>query len=530
MRFPTRLHALLLIASATLSSQTFYADDPLVKEPAPRDASKAVRRKISDYYDFFQHTFSHPGERAKRGDQIVRAQGVNTLGDPMDGAWYTKRHYYKPMSLEELVRGPGNSNAPAMDRKWVIVKAKSEGVTPGFEFTDSQGRRYVLKFDPPDYPELATAPDVVVSKFFHALGYHVPENYIVHFTDDQLRLGEGVTLTDAKGKSRPMKQNDIAALLARVPQDGEGRYRAVASLYLDGKPLGPFKYFGVRKDDPNDTTPHEHRRELRGLRVFAAWLGHDDSRAINSLDMMVNDGGTPHIRHHLIDLGSTLGSASYGPNSARSGFEHVFQWKPAIRQFVTVGFAPPTWASARYAEHPALGRFEAEKFDAEKWLPEYPNPAFSNMLADDAFWAAKQVMAFSDEHIRAIVRTGEYSDPGVEEAIARTLMKRRDKIGRTFFAAVLPLDRFGVNEGRLTFDDLGIQHGVRDSRPYRFQWFNFDNQSGALSSIAGATSVTIPDTPAGFLACEITSDQPGKAVRIYLRANTQQIVGVTRIW
>jgi hypothetical protein len=530
MRFTHSLHALLLVTAANLCAQTFYTDDPLVKEPAPRDASKAARRKISDYYDFFHQTFGHPGEIAQAGDRIVRAQAVNTLGEPMDGAWYTKRHYYNKMSIPELIQGPGGSNAPAADSKWVIVKAKSEGVTPGFEFTDSRGRRYVLKFDPPDHPELATGPDVIVSKFFYALGYHVPENYIVHFTADQLELGKGVTVTDARGKSRPMKESDIAALLQRVPRDPDGRYRGAASLYLTGKPLGPFKYFGVRSDDPNDTIQHEHRRDLRGLRVFAAWLGHDDSRSINSLDMLVNEGGVPHTRHHLIDFGSTLGSASYGPNSARSGFEYVFQWKPAIRQFMTVGLKPPAWVAADYAEYPALGRFEAEKFDPATWRPEYPNPAFSNMLPDDAFWAAKQVMAFSDDEIRAIVRTGEYSDPRVEETIASALIQRRDKIGRTFLGGVLPLDRFAVREDRLIFDDLEVAHGIRSPRSYTFQWFAFDNDSGERSAIQGAVSASVPVTPAAFLVCEIAAGEAGKVVRVYLRGDSREIVGVNRLW
>ncbi len=35
------------------------------------------------------------------------------------------------------------------------------------------------------------------------------------------------------------------------------------------------------------SSPHEHRRELRAARVFGAWLNHDDSRGVNSLDMLV---------------------------------------------------------------------------------------------------------------------------------------------------------------------------------------------------------------------------------------------------
>ena len=47
---------------------------------------------------------------------------------------------------------------------------------------------------------------------------------------------------------------------------------------------------------------------------------------------------------------------------------------------------------------------------------------------EDAFWAAKQVAAFTDEEIRAIVQTGEYSDPRAADWIADCLIQRRDKI------------------------------------------------------------------------------------------------------
>jgi len=536
MRFKLLSYGFLLAAGPALAAR-FYSDDPLDREPPPRDASKAVRRKISDYYDFFQQTFAAPGQQHPKGGPPIPAQAVNTLGEPMDGAWYTKRHYYRPMTVQELVDGPGNRNPPSTDGKWTVVKAKSEGVTPGFEFIDSQKRRYVLKFDPLEYPELATAPDVLVSKLFHALGYWVPDNYIVHFTRDQLVLGPDVELYDAKGKARKMTERDVTELLLRVPKAKDGRYRGGASLFLKGKPLGPYKYFGVRKDDPNDTVPHEHRRELRGLSVFCAWVAHDDSRSINSLDMLVSEGGLPpHIRHHLIDFGSTLGSASYGPNSPRSGFEYVFSWPPAIKQFFTLGLWVPDWAKAKYPPYRSVGKFESRRFDAEGWLAEYPNPSFTNRLPDDGFWAAKQVMAFTDEQIRAIVKTGQFSDPEAEKYVADTLIVRRDKIGKAFFARVLPIDRFRIEAGRLAFDDLGRRHGLtrsagfRSDDEYAVAWSVFDNNTGARTAIPGASSLAVPESSAEYLACEIHAGEKQKAVTVYVRTADRRVVGVERGW
>src|SRR5262245_1622578 len=208
---------LLSMISIPALPQRFLSDDPLEKEPRQRPVGKPLSRKLSDYYDFISLQFANPAQRQPKKGPPVRAHAVNRLGEPMDGAWYEKRHYYKRMSLDALKRGPGQDSEPAPG-DWTVIGAKSEGVTPGFVILDAKKRRYFIKFDPLSNPEMATAADSITSRFFYALGYHVPQNYVVSFNIEQLKLGPDVQLADASGKKRNMTNRDIYEIMVRVPK------------------------------------------------------------------------------------------------------------------------------------------------------------------------------------------------------------------------------------------------------------------------------------------------------------------------
>jgi hypothetical protein len=488
-------------------------------------------RRIADVYDVFYGQFAQPGEHQSTSVEPILARGVNTLGEVPDSEWYVNRHYRQRLTLAQIEQGP-TGEPPSRVRKWNVVAAKAEGVTPGFTITDSSGRKFVIKFDPANHPELATAADVIGSRFFHALGYYVPSNHIVYFTRDDLVVGADTTLVDSKGRKRQMTTKDLWDVLGTVHKQADGRYRAVASLYLTGKPVGPRRWHGTRRDDPNDTVPHEHRRDLRGMRVFAAWLGHDDSRAINSLDMIVDDG-VPHIRHYLIDFGSTLGSASYGPNSPRSGHVPFFSWKQSAQEFLTLGLYLPGWSHAKYPNYPSVGRIEYEHFDPERWVPEYWNAAFENMLPDDAFWAAKQVAAFSDDDIRAAVRAGQLSDPKAQEWLVECLINRRNKIARAYLTKVLPLDRFRVENERLEFDDVGAVFNP-PSR-YAIRWYRAGaNQQDRLIDSPSGKALPLRAEQLSkdeLLVAQIHTGDP-RTIRAYIRFmdNKPQVVGLQRTW
>lgn len=526
-----RRFGLLLVFAGLSAAQTFFPDDPLEKEPPPVGIKEIKTRKLSDYYDFILNTFARPD----RGVKPAPPGAVNTFGEPMDGAWYTRRHYYGRMSLEQLKLGPGGRTPPSMKSPWTVIRAKGEGITPGFTIIDAEKRMYFLKFDPWSNPEMSTAADAISARLFHALGYHVPDNYVVYFDENQLELGKGVQLLDHLGRRQEMTRRHLLEILLKAYKDESGRYRAIASKAVAGRPLGPFRYHGQRTDDPNDIVPHQDRLDLRGLRVFCAWLNHEDSRAVNTLDTLVEEAGVSYVRHFLIDFGSTLGSASTKANPPRSGHEQLFDWRMAAFHMFTLGLAVPDWARVHYPDLPSIGRFEAATFHPDKWVPEYPNPAFENCGPVEAFWAAKQVMSFTDDEIAAVVSAGYLTNAEAQRHLARVLRERRDKVGRAYLERVLPLDRFEVRDGRVAFEDLGLKHGLVSERVLTAEWFHFDNAKNTRTPISGAQTFQIPPAAQspGYYGIQIRQKgETRRGVTAYVRneSGRMRIVGIERSW
>jgi hypothetical protein len=511
-------------AAEPSATRKFYSDDPLWKEPAPRAVSQVANRRVDDLYDFLANSYVTPGRQRKvlrSGPQP--ALDVNTMGEVPDNAWYTNRHAFRRMSIAELQRGPGNSTPPSKEGAWTIVGAKSDGVTPGFVIQDIHQNQYLLKFDPPDYPELSSAADVIGSKFFYALGYFTPENYVVHFRQEDFAIPPGATWKDASGRVHRLTMLAVSKLLEAQPKDSAGRYRALASRWVQGQVVGPFSYSGTRSDDPNDTIRHEDRRVLRGLRVFAAWLNHQDTRSINSMDALVTADGRRFLRHYLIDFGSILGSAGFTQKEPWMGHQYAIARPEAFRQMFTFGFYLPPWMRSHYPKLTGAGLFDARSFDPVNWKSNYPNPAFLLMDDEDAFWAAKQVGAFTDEEIRAIVQTGEYTDSRTADWIAECLIQRRDKIMAAWFGRVLPIDKFRVADGKLAFDDLAKSGS--GSVAYQIQWSTYDNELGKTTAIPTAMGNKLPPVnSAEYLAATIACGKPAQGkcpnpVIVYLRRN-----------
>lgn len=450
----------------------FYPDDPLVSDPDTLNTPAVADFELRKDADFLINSFVHPG-----GD-AGPALNVNTLGEVPDSSWFTNRIGLGKMTVADIVRGPNTVDGPAPG-VWTVVGRPAGGITPKFTIKDARGDRYIFKLDPVHLPELPSSVEVISTKIFHALGYNVPEDFIFYVDRARLKVDPEAEWTDASGRRRAITERDVDEWLGRLARvRPDGTVRVLASRYIKGKPVGEYRYHETRSDDPNDIYPHEKRRELRALRVFAAWLHHDDSRSLNTFDTYVEENGRKFVRHYLLDFGSNMGSGSTNVQEPRAGYEYYAEGNKLLKGIFSFGLWTRGWMHAKYPSYPAVGNFESDFFEPSIWKPEYPNPSFDRMDEADAFWGANLLTYFTDDVIRAVVATGQISDPEASAYLVDTLIKRRDKCIRYWIRQTNPLDRFAVSAdgSEVTFDNAAIRAGAADGKvSYKAQWFALDN-------------------------------------------------------
>lgn len=520
------------MCGTALAERKFYPDDPLWAEPRI-PTKKPAEVKRSEVIDFLESS-SGP----ESGERIPRASNANTVGGVPDSAWFTNRIGKRPMSLEALSRGPNESDGPDMSGPLLITAPKVEGATAGFRMKDKRGESYFVKLDPLKYPQLTTSAEVVATRFFYAFGYNVPENYLVFVNREQLRVDP-----EAEADGRPFTESELDKLLEKAPRRPDGTYQMLASKKIKGEPVGTFEFEGTRPDDPNDIFPHENRRELRGLRLFCAWLNHVDIDTINTLDVFEGEESNGYVKHYLIDFGTTLGSGAFEPQRPRVGHEYPVEVWPIARSVLTFGLWERTWQKIDYPDFPQVGNFEAAHFVPDQWKPDYRNPAFARMTLADAFWAARIIARFSDEAVRAIVRTGRIDDPRAEHYLVQTLIERRNRILSHYLSRVNPLDDFQIRGGseRLEFRNLGTENHLGTAERYEYTWYLLDNRTGLLTSLGSARTTTQRSVPLPLASQSpylmvglrtLSTDRPdwAREVKVYLSASggAWRIVGVER--
>jgi hypothetical protein len=508
----------LLVTVIAAATPRFAADDPLAREPETQDASEVSDRPIDLTVDISINLFGRPGDDAVD----VRAKNANTIDEVPDSNWFTNRIVARPITLDELASGPLTGSGPAPGR-WSVVAPKLAGAAPGFTIHDARGDRWFVSFDADGHPEAATGAIAVANKIFWALGYWQVENHLVAIAREQLNVADTAVFTPPSGRQRRMRPRDVDAVLLRAQRSADGTYRAIAARAVPGRPVGGFRYHGTRPDDPNDVIPHEHRRELRALKVFGAWTNLVDIKAGNTLDTVISLNGRNVVRHYLQDVGSTFGTGAIGPHGYDEGWERLYDGALLTKRLLTLNFFIAPWQTVPYTELPAIGRFEGDHFDPLTWQPRVSTAALRHARSDDGFWAARRVAAFTDDMIRAVVATGRYSDPAAAALLTDVLIKRRQKIAQAYLPALNPLVDFSLGVGgQLSFNNAAVSAGVAapPGGGYRVEWDAYDNFTGGTRPIGPATTSSetarpapglLPEGSGAMIRIRVTAVEPAPA-------------------
>jgi len=440
----------------------------------------------SFYWDGADQMVFRPLTQLVRFEAESEARNVNALDEVPDSSWYVNRLTRERLSSERLVRAGCDEDPVEPTEPWTIIDAKPNGGTPGFVIEDADGRRFLIKLDSEGQPERSTTADVLGSMLYWAAGFHAPCNRIVAFERSDLRIAEGTTV-EFRAQGSLVEEELTFELLEpafRRAEDSRydnGQYRAAASRFVPGRPIGPWRYEGTWDEDPNDVIPHEDRRELRGGYVLAAWLNHYDSREQNSLAVWMepeHEAPNGYVRHYYIDFGDCFGSEWNNDGlSRRLGHSAYFDAPHILADFFTFGLIDRPWRHARRG--PAgtrLGYYDAFRFEPDRWRPGYPNPAFLEATERDKAWMTRVIAEIRPEDIRAMVDASNITDDTMSSELYRILLDRRERILRRYFEKISPLTQPRVietprsDEGTrsLCLRDLAVSTGVVDAlhRPY----------------------------------------------------------------
>jgi len=545
---------LLLVASCVTHAhgpgRVRFADRPPVWRVDDRADIPKPRKRVyyKDTHSYDQNVI-HVVTRALSLPVPVRAGNTNALDEVPDSTWFTNRIGRFSLSPAEVRRGPATGHDPMDYKPWSVVSTKVGGKEAGFIIEDTAGTRYVLKFDTRGFPEQETGAHLVVQRILWAAGYNVPDDRLVHFSPNELRVGPKSEVADEFGNKRPMSQHDLDVRLAAVEHERGKLIRALTSRFVDGIPVGGFPDHGTRTDDPNDRVPHERLRELRGLLVFTSWLQHADIKEGNTIDAWAPDPADADVHylvHYLIDFGKALGNQAVLDREPRAGFAYTFDWASLFGDLFTLGLRPRPWDCARPSPLRGVGAFRTAGYDPGGYAPLLAYRPFEVADRTDGFWGARIIMRFTEAHLRAAVDAAQLSDPRAAEYIVRTIVARQRETARYWFSKLTPADAFEASESpagiTLCFDDLMIRHRLQPDvdASYTMRAYDFDGRRLDAGAVTGSGSepsafctapVARPTSHDGYVIFEIAKRTPGgelPRVFVHVAGEKPRVIGIER--
>jgi hypothetical protein len=428
------------------------------------------------------------------------AVNVNSMDEVPDSSWFTNRIGMHPMSIEQFALGdcePGQLIDPEMyaDGTWIIDHGKMGGYTDGFRVTIPGKGKFLFKAEDSADSEHSSAAQTVGAAVYHAAGFYTTCEQVVYFKPSLLHLNPGLHWKHNFGDTEDFDDKALAKVLDHCPHR-EGRVRMQASEWLPGYSIGPWFYEGKRSDDPNDVIRHEDRRDLRGMRVLAAWLSRFDARSGNTLATWFSEKGQPpdgspgHVIHNQMDTSEALGSEWTGMEAItrRLGYSYVLDWGDMGADFFTLGIPLRVWdTNERVPGKEMFVFYNVKDFVPDQWKNEYPNTAFSRMTERDGAWMARILARFTPEHVHALAGMARYSDPSNTVYLEQVLAGRLAKILDRYLTRLSSITELHVeNKDHLCGVDLAELREVRPPEAFLYHarllgtsWLPVERRPGA---------------------------------------------------
>ena len=432
------------------SREMMFRDEPPIFHLHRIRLKKAPARRNPGWRALYlRRVFVEPGQEFLEIELKKEAVNVNSVGLTPDSPFFknssnlkaAKSFYTSQFTGESLQRVRGSpapkglgleekmSPGPSLLGKWSVFAAGRGEGGPWVAVKDARGRFYLLQFDHPRWPGLATSSTLVANRLLQSLGYSVFERSMVFFTEKMLRIDSRATFSsqaeplDAIWSSKTLQTLQILeaaqtpqtlqtlqpskgtptklkvkAVLGSLHREEDGSIRALATNLLSplsNKYLGPFPLRGRRTDDGNDHFEHQHLRELRGLKLISALLGLYNIEERSGADFFSRNNRV--VSHYLWDFKGALGADKTGrPKSVEAAFGRGVPKKDDLggvlkerendtKKFPEVGFLP------------------VRRFEPKKWRPRIRHPAFHRATRRDLFWAGRVLSSIGSKDIKDAV-------------------------------------------------------------------------------------------------------------------------------
>ncbi|MBK8256493.1 MAG: hypothetical protein IPK82_27970 [Polyangiaceae bacterium] len=490
------LLAVLTLSAATLACArrpARFADATPVTEVAddePIDLPLLV--EYNDVVEFSDLFVGRPLVEAMRTTRKPPPADINAHDEVPTSSWFA------PVSLEpsafELAY---TESGPPVPPYRVLLERAPSG-NNGIAVIDQLGRRFELRRDPADRPEVRTAAAAVSARIVRALGYYAPEVYISDAADGDFAIApddshpssitSGMEPQDPEVRRKQLTKT-LQEWLESAPANKKGAYRFSATRWPPGIDVGRTPVAGVRSNDPNDRVPHENRRTLRAMKLVGAWLGMTRFTPHDLRDVYRGIPGEGHLVHYIVGMDKSLGTEAIVGKRPEQ--------KDEMTLLATLGFAPDPNIPPTQRKYKALGAL-GEEVDVGRYGPALPFPAMDQIDGADAYWAAKRIASVTDEMVQLAVRAGKVGNSDARKLLFELILARKRHVLAWGYAQTTPCDVEAVEDRGIVVVDRAVAEGFTAGQTVEYVVSYFDSSGepthpGAVLSPEGARfAVPIP--------------------------------------